>query len=491
MLEAQLIRLDGTVVDVEGVAGPFLYDGKLATQLVIREITERKEAAERLSYLAQYDSLTGLPNRSLFRDRLEHTLAQAKRNGQLAAVLFIDLDRFKIVNDSLGHAFGDTLLQQVAARLSECIRADDTVGRFGGDEFGVILLDLAKPADAAVVARKINDTLARPFDLDGQSTFISASVGITLYPTDAIDPGILTINADAAMYRAKELGRNTYQFFTQEMNDRAMQRMQMEASMRQALERREFVLHYQPKVNLASGKLAGVEALIRWNDPRTGLVPPGSFIPVLEETGLINEVGRRAVRQAIEDYLRWRAAGLPAVRVAVNVSSLQLRSPGFVDEIREAVSIDAHAAAGLELEITESLIMEDVKHNIASLQAIRAMGVTIAIDDFGTGFSSLSYLAKLPVDTLKIDRSFVIDMTTGPEGLGLVSTIITLAHSLKLKVVAEGVETEEQSRLLHLLSCDEMQGFLFSKPVPVEIFEKKFLTRSPNPVTRIELPSLR
>jgi EAL domain-containing protein (putative c-di-GMP-specific phosphodiesterase class I) len=252
-------------------------------------------------------------------------------------------------------------------------------------------------------------------------------------------------------------------------------RLTLENQLRRALDNEEFVLHYQPKVNLASGKLTSAEALIRWNDPLTGLVPPGRFIPVLEETGLIFEVGRWALRKAIEDYLRWRNAGLAAVRIAVNVSPLQLRNRGFIAEIKEVIGIDAHAAAGLELEITEGMIMEDVKHSVASLQAIRAMGVTIAIDDFGTGYSSLGYLSKLPVDTLKIDRSFVNDMTGAPEGLALVSTIINLAHALKLKVVAEGVETEEQSRLLRLLNCDEMQGFLFSKPVPGEIFESKFL----------------
>jgi len=256
-------------------------------------------------------------------------------------------------------------------------------------------------------------------------------------------------------------------------------KLTLENQLRQALDNEEFVLHYQPKVNLTSGKLTGAEALIRWNDPRTGLVPPGRFIPILEETGLIHDVGRWALRQAIEDYLRWRRAGLAAVRIAVNVSPLQLRHRGFIDEIKQAISIDAQAAAGLELEITESVIMEDIKGNIASLQAIRALGVTIAIDDFGTGFSSLSYLAKLPVDTLKIDRSFVVDMTVASEGLALVSTIIILAHSLKLKVVVEGVETEEQSRLLRLVNCDEMQGFLFSRPVPAEIFETRFLAPPP------------
>jgi EAL domain-containing protein (putative c-di-GMP-specific phosphodiesterase class I) len=253
-------------------------------------------------------------------------------------------------------------------------------------------------------------------------------------------------------------------------------KLTLENQLRQALDKEEFVLHYQPKVSFASGKLTGAEALIRWNDPHTGLVPPGRFIPVLEETGLIHEVGRWALRKAIEDYLRWRTAGLAAMRIAVNVSPLQLRNRGFIAEIEQAIGIDAHAAAGLELELTETLIMEDVKHNIASLQAIRDLGVTIAIDDFGTGFSSLSYLTKLPVDTLKIDRSFVNDMTAAPQGVALVSTIINLAHSLKLKVVAEGVETEEQSRLLRLLGCNEMQGSLFSKPVPSGIFEARFLT---------------
>jgi EAL domain-containing protein (putative c-di-GMP-specific phosphodiesterase class I) len=272
-----------------------------------------------------------------------------------------------------------------------------------------------------------------------------------------------------------------YLFYTQKMTEAVAGKLTLENQLRQALENEEFVLHYQPKVNLASGKMTGAEALIRWNNPRNGLVPPGSFIPILEETGLIYDVGRWALRQAIKDYLRWRAAGLPAVRIAVNVSPLQLRNRGFIAEVRQVIGNDPQAAAGLELEITESLIMEDVKHSIASLQAIRDLGVTIAIDDFGTGFSSLSYLSKFPVSTLKIDRSFVIQMTDSPEGLALVSTIISLAHALKLKVVAEGVETDEQARLLRLFSCDEMQGFFFSKPVPSEIFETRFLAPPPPP----------
>jgi EAL domain-containing protein (putative c-di-GMP-specific phosphodiesterase class I) len=306
---------------------------------------------------------------------------------------------------------------------------------------------------------------------------IAFKVGGALFPDDGADADTLFKHAEAALKKAKA-GGDRYLFYTQKMTETVAGKLTLENQLRQALDREEFVLHYQPKVSFASGKLTGAEALIRWNDPHTGLVPPGRFIPVLEETGLIHEVGRWALRKAIEDYLRWRAAGLPAVRIAVNVSPLQLRQRGFIAEIEQAIGIDAHAAAGLELEITESLIMEDVKHNIASLQAIRAMGVTIAIDDFGTGYSSLSYLAKLPVDTLKIDRMFVNEMTAAPQGLALVSTIITLAHSLKLNVVAEGVETEEQSCLLRSLSCDEMQGFLFSKPVPREIFETRFLAPS-------------
>jgi EAL domain-containing protein (putative c-di-GMP-specific phosphodiesterase class I) len=320
--------------------------------------------------------------------------------------------------------------------------------------------------------------LEHPFRLKDAVFRLAFKMGVALFPDDGTDADTLLQNAEAALKKAKASG-DRYLFYTQKMTETVAGKLTLENQLRQALDKGEFVLHYQPKVNLASGKLTSAEALIRWDDPRTGLVPPGRFIPILEETGLIYEVGRWALRKAIEDYLRWRAAGLAAVRIAVNVSPLQLRNRGFIAEIEQAIGIDAHAPAGLELEITESLIMEDVKHNIASLQAIRAMGVTIAIDDFGTGFSSLAYLSKLPVDTLKIDRSFVIDMTAGAEGLALVSTIINLAHSLKLNVVAEGVETEEQSRLLRLLNCDEMQGFLFSKPLPSQIFETRYLAPPP------------
>jgi diguanylate cyclase (GGDEF)-like protein/PAS domain S-box-containing protein len=430
----------------------------------------------RIDYLAYYDVLTGLANRGLFLERVAQYMRSAASGGHKMAIFLIDLERFKNINDSLGRPAGDALLKQVAAWLTHNAGDASLLARVGADHFALVLPEIRPDGS---VTRLLEKTMAafmeHPFRLEDAVLRIAVKAGVALYPDDGADADTLLRNAEAALKKAKVRGER-YLFYEQEMNATAAGRLTMENQLRQALDGNEFVLHYQPKINLESGKLTSCEALIRWNDPRTGLVPPGRFIPVLEETGLIYDVGRWALRQAIEDYLRWRAAGLPAVRIAVNVSPLQLRNRSFIAEVEQRIGIDIHAPAGLELEITESLIMEDVKHSIASLQAIRTLGVTIAIDDFGTGFSSLSYLAKLPVDTLKIDRSFIIDMTTGPEGLALVSTIINLAQSLNLKVVAEGVETNEQSRLLRLLRCDEMQGFLFSKPVPAEIFETQFLS---------------
>ena len=434
---------------------------------------------ERLDYLAYYDALTGLANRSLFLERVAQYMRSAASGGHQLALFLVDLERFKNINDSLGRPAGDALLKQVAEWLTRVVGDANVLARVGADHFAVVLPEVRQDGDVARLLEKtIAAFLEHPFRLNDAVFRVAAKVGVALFPDDGADADTLFKNAEAALKKAKASG-DRYLFHTQKMTASVAGRLTLENQLRQALGKGEFVLHYQPKVNLASGKLSSVEALIRWNDPRTGLVPPGRFIPILEETGLIHEVGRWALRKAIEDYLRWRSAGLAAVRIAVNVSPLQLRHRGFIDEVRQAIRIDAHAAAGLELEITESVIMEDVRRSIASLKAIRALGVTIAIDDFGTGFSSLSYLSKLPVDTLKIDRSFVTDMTAGPEGLALVSTIISLAHALKLKVVAEGVETEEQSRLLRLVDCDEIQGFLFSKPVPGEIFEARFLVPSP------------
>ena len=437
------------------------------------------EKQERLNYLAYYDPLTGLANRGLFLERVAQYARGAAGNGRMLAVGLIDLERFKNINDSLGRAAGDALLKQVAEWLTEAMGDASLLARFDADHFCAVLPDAKSEVEVTrFVERSIAAFLDHPFRLNGTVFRIAPKVGVALFPGDGADADTLLKNAEAALKKAKSRGAR-YVFYTQTMNDRVAEKLSLENNLRQAIGNEEFVLHYQPKVSLATGRLTSAEGLIRWNDPRAGLVPPGRFIPILEETGLINEVGRWALRKALADYLRWRRAGLPAARVAVNVSPLQLRSDDFIAEIKQAIAIDRDAAAGLELEITESLIMDDVKHSIATLREIRAMGVTVAIDDFGTGFSSLSYLAKLPVDALKIDRSFVVEMTTGPQGLALVSTVISLAHSLKLKVVAEGVETDEQRRLLQLLSCDEMQGYLFSKPLSCEAFEAKFLAASP------------
>ena len=430
---------------------------------------------ERLDYLAYYDPLTGLANRTLFLERMSQYMRGAASASHKLAVLLVDVERFKSINDSLGRPSGDALLMQMAKWLILKTGDAGLLARVGADHFALMLPQAQGESD---VAQFVNETVTafmkHPFRIDEGVFRLAVKIGVALFPEDGADADTLFRNAEAALKRAKKRGER-YLFHTQQMTESVAAKLSMENKLRQALDRGEFMLHYQPKGNLNSGRLSGAEALIRWNDPRTGLTPPGLFIPILEETGLIHDVGRWALRQAIADHLRWRAAGLQAVRIAVNVSPLQLRDRGFIDELRQIIGVDPHAAAGLELEITESVLMEDVKHSITTLEAIRKMGIVLAIDDFGTGFSSLSHLARLPVDTLKIDRSFVTSMTSGPQGLALVSTIINLAHSLKLKVVAEGVETDEQSRLLRLLGCDEMQGYLFSKPVACDLFEASFL----------------
>jgi len=431
---------------------------------------------ERLNYLAYYDPLTGLANRSLFLDRVAQHMRSAISGEHQLAVGLIDLERFNNINASLGRAAGDALLRQVAEWLMRTAGNSSLVARIDTDHFAFVIPQVRNEGDLALcVDDHIAAFLQHPYHLNDAVFRIGAKFGIALFPEGGEDADTLLKSAEAALKKAKTTGERCL-FYTQKMTESVANNLTLENRLRQAIDNEEFLLHYQPKVNLVSGKVTSAEALIRWNDPRSGLMSPGLFIPILEETGLIYEVGRWALRKATTDYLRWRAAGLSVVRIAVNVSPLQLRNPGFTDEIKQIVGIDAHAAAGLELEITESMIMENVRHGIDILQAIRDLGVSVAIDDFGTGFSSLNYLSKLPLDSLKIDGSFVTDMTNGPKGLALVSTIIQLAHALKLKVVAEAVETDEQARLLRLLDCDEMQGYLFSKPVPGEVFEAQFLT---------------
>ena len=436
------------------------------------------EKREQLYHLAYYDGLTGLANRRLFIDRVTQHLRGAASGGHQLALFVIDLERFKNINDTLGRPAGDVLLRQVAQWLTQNAGDAGLVARVDADHFALVLPKVTQEEDVARLLEKTMAAfLAHPFQLNDVVYRIGAKVGVVLFPDDGADADILFKNAEAAVKKAKVSG-DRYLFYAQKMTDTVAGRLGLENRLRQAFDNEEFVLHYQPKVNLASGELTGAEALLRWNDPKTGLVPPDRFIRILEDTGLIREVGNWALRNAIAEHLRWRSAGLPAVRMAVNVSALQLRSRGFIAEIEQIIAIAPDAAAGLELEITESLIMQDVRYSVATLQAIRAMGVNIAIDDFGTGFSSLSYLSKLPVDTLKIDRSFVVDMEKSEDGLTLVSVIINLAHALKLKVVAEGVETEEQLRRLRSLNCDEMQGYLFGKPVPGEVFERQYLSRA-------------
>jgi diguanylate cyclase (GGDEF)-like protein/PAS domain S-box-containing protein len=433
------------------------------------------EKEERLNYLAYYDALTGLANRSLFLERVAQHVRNAAGGRHKLGVVLIDLERFKNINHSLGRPAGDALLKQVADWLTRQLGDANLLARVDADHFAVILPKVQHAAELARIVEKATvDFLNCPFRLNDAVFRIAAKAGVALFPDDGADADTLLKNAEAALKKAK-VGGERYLFYAQRMSEMVVGRLNLENQLREALDKQEFVLYYQPKINLVSGKITGAEALIRWNDPRTGLVPPGRFIPIMEEIGLIQEVGRWAIGKAVEDYLRWCNAGLAAPRVAVNVSPLQLRNRGFIAEIHQAMGIDARTAAGLELELTESMVMEDVKHSIAILQMVRAMNVTVAIDDFGTGFSSLSYLSKLPVDTLKIDRSFVHDMTATPEGAVVVSTIINLAHSLKLKVVAEGVESEEQAQLLRGLNCDEMQGYLFSKPLSCEIFEARYL----------------
>jgi diguanylate cyclase (GGDEF)-like protein len=433
---------------------------------------ERQERLDRLYY---YDTLTGLANRRSFLERVTRYMLSAADDGHKMAVFLIDLERFKKLNDSLGRSAGDALLKQVAEWLAQNAGNANLVARLDADHFAVVL---PKAMYEANVARVLEKTIAafmkHEFSLNDAVYRMAAKFGVAVFPDDGTDADTLFNNAEAALKKAKA-SRDRYLFYAQKMTETVAMSLGIENRLRRALEREEFVLHYQPKVNIVSGKLTGAEALIRWNDPVSGLTLPGRFIPILEETGLIHDVGRWVLRKAIEDYQRWRNDGLPAVRIAVNVSPLQLRNRNFVSEIQQAISVAAGAAAGLQLEITESVIMQDVNHSIGSLLAIRALGVTIAIDDFGTGFSSLNYLTKLPVDTLKIDRSFVVEMVSATGGLTLVSVIINLAHALKLNTVAEGVETEEQLRQLRLLGCHEMQGYLFGKPVPVESFEQKYM----------------
>jgi len=425
---------------------------------------ENIEKSERIDYLSYYDPLTGLANRTLFHERVKQAVAAAQRDRRKLGLFVVDLERFRAVNDSLGRQAGDALLKMVAERMAAYSKDVTWLGRTGADHFAVFAPDIQSGEELARrTEQRMNQIFGAPYAIADTELRISARVGIALYPNDAADAETLFHYAEAALKKAKQTGER-YLFYRQEMTALVAEKLVLENKLRRALENDEFVLHYQPKVDLATRSVVGVEALIRWRSPELGLVPPGRFIALLEETGLILPVGNWALRRAALDHRRWVERKLRPPRVAVNVSPIQLRQRDFVRVVEQAI-IDGLAPAGIDLEITESVVMEDIQANIDKLKAVRALGLNIAIDDFGTGYSSLGYLAKLPVQSLKIDRSFVITMHSDANSMTLVSTIISLAHSLHLKVTAEGVETEEQAKFLHLLRCDEMQGYLFSKPV--------------------------
>ncbi|MDB5902332.1 MAG: diguanylate cyclase [Betaproteobacteria bacterium] len=438
---------------------------------VFSDIARFKEYEARLQFLAHHDALTNLPNRVLFHDRCSDAFLRAQRHGGLAAVLFVDLDRFKAINDSLGHHTGDTLLQAVAARLRGCVRASDVIARAGGDEFTILLDELRTPEDAAAVAQKILAALVRPFALAGHELFVSASVGISCYPADGTDTQTLLKNADAAMYRAKEEGRDAYRFFSSDMNAHALETLLLASSLRQVLERDELLLHYQPRVELATRRVTGVEALVRWQRPGIGLVSPAQFIPLAEETGLIVPIGDWVIRTACTQLRAWQHAGLPRMQMAVNLSARQLSEPGIAGRIAAIISETDIDPCCLELEITESMVMQDPANTATVLKDLSAIGVSIAIDDFGTGYSSLSYLKRFPIDCLKIDQSFVRGVPVDADDAAITRTIVAMAKSLSLRVIAEGVEEDEQRAFLEREGCHEAQGYLFSKPRPAQEIE--------------------
>lgn len=450
----------------------------LALEGFIIDITDRKLSEERLQYLASHDSLTGLPNRTLFMDHLRLALMTSKRRQRLSAVLFLDLDRFKLINDTLGHGIGDLLLKAVAERLSTCLRRsdtvarlsnpNDTVARLGGDEFTLLLSDIAQAQDVPYVVQRILNLFMTPFFIEGHELFVTPSIGISLYPNDGDSAEKLLRNADTALYRAKEQGRNNYQFYLPEMNAKVSERLAMENNLRKALERDELLLHYQPQVDLNSGAIVGVEALVRWQQAESGLISPAKFIPLAEETGLILPIGEWVLRTACAQNKAWQQAGLPPMRVAVNLSGQQFQQRNLIETVRRILIETGLGAEYLELELTESILMQKLEIITSVLLELNTMGIQISVDDFGTGYSSLSYLKRFPISKLKVDRSFVSDITTDPDDAAITTAIINMAHSLKLKVVAEGVETADQLAFLKSLKCDGMQGYFFSRPLPAK-----------------------
>lgn len=459
------------LTDPQGKVTHFISSGK--------DMSESIQAQERLQHLAHHDALTGLPNRMLFVERLKHALQRAHHRKRAVAVMFLDMDRFKMVNDTLGHEAGDRLLQAMASRLLACVREGDTIARFGGDEFAGLLNDVASPEDVAPIVGKFLEALAPPFLIDGHELFVGGSIGVSLYPDDGADPQTLMKNADTAMYSAKQRGGNSSEFYFAGMNENALARLGLETGLRHAIDRQEFIVNYQPQIDLKTGQVVGFETLLRWERRDSGPVSPKEFIPVLEETGLIVAVGEWMLRTACEQHRAWRAAGLPPLRLAVNISSRQFEDSDLAETLRRVMQDTAMSAEFLELEITESILMKNAARDIEALRVLNAMGMRFAIDDFGTGYSSLSYLKRFPIDILKIDKAFIRDITDNGDDAAIVKAIITMAHSLGIQALAEGVETREQVEFLSRQGCDLAQGYYFSAPLSAGETERVLFEKYP------------
>jgi len=471
-LAMRMLRLDGSMVEVEASGAAIRYGNDSAVMLVLRDTTEQREHEAALKHQATHDLLTRLPNRTLLMDRLRQAIGRARRSRERLGLMFIDLDKFKYINDSLGHGAGDELLCAVAARLGECVRVCDTVARLGGDEFIVLIDGVSDEASLSGLAQRIVPTLAAPISLAGQMHSVTCSIGISIFPQDGLEADELLQRADIAMYRAKEIGRNNYQFFTPQMQSRIDDHLRLEKLLQRALQNNEFVMHYQPQICLQTGRVVGMEALIRWQSPEFGMMGAGSFIPFSEESELILAIGDWTLNEVCRQIAEWRDAEVPLVPVAINVSGSQFERKGIGEQVQHALQVHDVDPRMLMLELTESVSMRDPENSIVWMQALKEIGVALAIDDFGTGYSNLSYLKRFPVDKLKIDQAFVRGLTSDPQDFAITTAVIRMARSLGLRAVAEGVETEGQMRLLAAESCDEMQGFYFRRPMPaVEMAE--------------------
>jgi diguanylate cyclase (GGDEF)-like protein len=470
---SMLIRRDGFEIPIEDSVAPIHdHEGLPAGAVVVfRDVSAARAMTLQLAHSAEHDFLTGLPNRMVLNYRISQAIALAPRHRKSVAVLFLDLDGFKHINDSLGHPIGDKLLQSVAKRLVDCIRGSDTVSRQGGDEFVVLLSEMAQSEDAAITARRMLQAVAEPHSFDLHDLHITTSIGVSVYPEDGLDAETLIKNADTAMYQAKENGRQSYQFFTPAMNVRVVERQFFEEGLRSALQRREFALHYQAKINLKTGAITGAEALLRWTHPVRGSISPAQFIPVAEECGLIRPIGSWVLREACRQARAWVDEGLPVATMAVNVSAMQLLDENFPEVVFEILKDTGLDPASLELELTESVLMKHAGPTASILQTLREAGIQVAVDDFGTGYSSLSYLGKFPIDALKIDHSFVRQISAAGDAT-IVSAVISMARSLNLRVIAEGVETQTELVILQAQRCDEAQGYYFNRPVGPEQFAK-------------------